>query len=67
MAPRIAGEKCNLCGVCVENCPGDVFAVAAGGQTVNVVRPDACWHCGTCEVDCEVDAIHVDLPVMMVG
>ncbi|MDP2663104.1 MAG: 4Fe-4S binding protein [Dehalococcoidia bacterium] len=67
MAPRIDPDKCNLCGICVENCPGDVFADAPGRDCVAVARPIACWHCGTCEVDCPTDAIHVDLPIMMVA
>ena len=67
MAPRIQNDQCNLCGICVENCPGDVFATDAGSNLVAVARPVACWHCGTCEVDCPVGAIRVDLPIMMIA
>lgn len=67
MAPRIDYDKCNLCEVCVENCPGDVFASDEDTGHVAVARPVACWHCGTCEVDCVAGAVSVDLPIMMVA
>lgn len=66
MTPRIDYEKCDLCGICVENCPGDVFSIAGTGRVL-VARPVACWHCGTCEVDCPLGAIYVELPIMMVA
>ncbi len=65
MAPRIDDARCNLCGVCVENCPGDCFDMDAAAGRLLLARPVACWHCGTCEVDCPVDAIYVELPIMM--
>lgn len=65
MAPRIDDAKCDLCRVCIDNCPGDVFAMAPGGDGVLVARPVFCWHCGICEVDCPPGAIYVELPIMM--
>lgn len=67
MAPRIDDTKCDLCRVCVENCPGDVFGMSAQEDRVLVARPVACWHCGTCEVDCPTGAIYVELPIMMLA
>lgn len=67
MAPRIDLVKCNLCGVCIENCPGDCFEMGAGEDGVLVARPLTCWHCGACEVDCSVEAIYVELPIMMLA
>lgn len=67
MAPRIDEAVCDLCQVCIENCPGDVFAMAGKGDRVLVARPVACWHCGSCEVDCPRDAIDVELPIMMLA
>jgi NAD-dependent dihydropyrimidine dehydrogenase PreA subunit len=67
MPPVIDRSKCDLCQVCVENCPGDVFAMNEAGSEVLVARPMACWHCGACEVDCPPSAIYIKLPLMILA
>lgn len=67
MAPNINEANCNLCGICVDNCPGDVFELAQVTGAAVTARPVACWHCGTCEVDCPTGAIDVELPIMIIA
>jgi NAD-dependent dihydropyrimidine dehydrogenase PreA subunit len=54
-------EACNGCGVCVEVCPHNVFAL--GDCVVSVVDRDGCIECGACALNCELGAIKVDAGV----
>ncbi|MGB9886440.1 MAG: 4Fe-4S dicluster domain-containing protein [Moorellales bacterium] len=63
MAVWIDARSCNACGVCVEICPEDILAFA--GEEVRVVRPEECWYCGSCMMDCPTGAIAVEFPAHM--
>ncbi|MFC1867335.1 ferredoxin family protein [Thermodesulfobacteriota bacterium] len=66
MPPIIIKEKCNACGLCAEICPTDVFR--AEKKEIPVIRyPEECWHCNSCVLDCEEEAIklRIPLPAMM--
>ena len=66
MPPKISGESCNGCNICVELCPEDVLASSAEvGGTVVVRYPDECWHCGVCEVECAQNAVTFIIPESM--
>jgi TPP-dependent indolepyruvate ferredoxin oxidoreductase alpha subunit len=51
---REISEKCNLCGVCVNNfgCP----AISLDSDSAEI-DPTLCWGCGVCEQVCPFDAI----------
>ncbi|MBI2866342.1 MAG: 4Fe-4S binding protein [Chloroflexi bacterium] len=61
MPPVVDPEKCTLCGICEDVCPGDLLFVEKDPKTI-VRYPDECNHCGICEVDCPEDAIVVNFP-----
>lgn len=64
MPPILESETCELCGICYDVCPQNVFAFENDNQ-VTVAYPDECWHCGACVLDCPVRAIRLRLPLQM--
>ncbi len=54
---------CQLCGRCVEHCPGYVLEMTEKGP--RVAFPDECWHCGSCRVNCPSSCIYYEFPVSM--
>ena len=64
MPPVIDGKLCNLCGICYDVCPQDVFAFERErGQAPAVSYPQECWYCGACVVDCPQMAVSLTLPL----
>ena len=63
MPPIVTEEFCNLCGKCCEICPEDVFVMTESGPAVR--RPDECWYCGACAMDCPTSAIKIRIPPSM--
>ncbi len=55
---RIDRPKCNGCGECVDNCPGDVLEII--DDVLVASHPEDCHGCHTCEDVCENEAIKVD-------
>ncbi len=51
-------EKCNGCGECVENCPGEVYELV--NNTATATNPDECHGCQTCVELCDEDAVTVE-------
>ena len=47
-------DKCDGCEECARYCPVDVFAVF---QNANVVLPQNCLGCRTCEAVCKTRAV----------
>lgn len=47
-------SRCNLCGLCVEACPTDVFKIY---ESHVVVDEDNCIYCRGCEIICPEKAI----------
>ena len=56
---RLDPRKCQAAGRCIEECPGNVFALLeeAGWMHACVARPDACKGCMTCVRVCPSKAI----------
>ena len=57
MPPKIDKELCTACGICVEECPTDVFLIEEG--TVVIAKEEDCTDCGTCELGCPEEAITI--------
>jgi adenylylsulfate reductase subunit B len=64
MPAIIDKDGCNLCGICYDICPQDIFSFD-GKSPPDVVYPEECWHCGACVLDCPVDAVRLRLPLQM--
>ncbi len=64
MPPIINKDECNLCGICYEMCPQDIFGFD-GKSPPEVIYPDECWYCGACVLDCPVEAVRLRLPLQM--
>ncbi len=54
---EVDGEKCKLCGKCVEVCPYGAISLDAKRKVPASVNPAACAGCGTCAAECPFDAI----------
>ena len=50
-------SRCTACGMCIEVCPHNVFAL--NGRKVKVIYPDSCMECGACALNCEFGALNV--------
>ena len=53
--PRIDLDRCNRCGLCVEQCPTSAVEMTPGGPVI--ARPSDCTYCAACEGVCPQDAI----------
>ena len=51
-------EKCTGCGMCLEVCPHNVFALK--DKKAVIIDKDACMECGACAANCAFCAISVD-------
>ena len=66
MPPVIDENKCCACGVCVDNCPQDVFFGSEKKKTPRISYPEECWHCNACVLDCPITgAIRLRIPLPM--
>jgi MinD superfamily P-loop ATPase len=61
MVPEVDLGKCTYCGRCAEVCQYHAIAVVA--QRV-LVFPELCHGCGSCSLNCPVEAIHEVLDVI---
>lgn len=59
MPPVIDLNKCNGCRICDFHCPLDVIHFDEEQKIPAVKYPDECWHCGSCRLDCPVQAIKI--------
>lgn len=68
MPPIVDKSKCNICGICVDVCPTDVYYGSKSKEIPEVTYPDECWHCNACVHDCPRGAIRlrVALPMLLV-
>lgn len=58
-------SKCIVgCTLCVDMCPLDSLAInpESGKAYMHV---DECWYCGPCAARCPVDAVRVDIPLLL--
>ena len=51
-------EKCTGCGMCVEVCPHNVFAIE--DRKAVLLDKDRCMECGACVMNCAFGALLVD-------
>ena len=62
MPPVIDRDKCTLCGVCEDVCPGDIIYLDRG--KAEMVRYGwECDHCAVCRIECPEDAIELVIPL----
>lgn len=61
---KIDLDKCTGCGMCVDNCGGEVLELQQVGRRKKsvAVRPDNCIYCLNCMDNCDYDAIKVYTP-----
>jgi formate dehydrogenase major subunit len=59
--PPVFNDKCSRCGICVEDCPGNILVMS--DDKPEVVYPDECWHCGSCEISCPCEAVSIQFPL----
>lgn len=52
---------CQMCGKCVEHCPGYVLSMTDRGP--RVAHSDECWHCGSCRINCPSSCIFYQFPI----
>lgn len=52
-------DKCISCGICINVCPHDVFALNSDGR-VWMRERDACMECGACAQNCPAGAVEVN-------
>ncbi len=50
-------EKCVGCGMCVQVCPHQVFALSE--KKAQIINKDSCMECGACATNCAFSAIDV--------
>ncbi len=55
---ELSPDKCTGCGMCVEVCPHDVFALK--DKKAVIVDKDSCMECGSCVNNCSFGALNVD-------
>ncbi len=55
---KLDKESCDSCGLCIEDCPMDVFATDSAGK-VFVAYPHDCWECLICETTCPHQSIEI--------
>lgn len=63
MPVEIDRSLCTGCKLCMESCPEDVFKWDHRSNVPCVFRPDECFHCGACIMDCPGHCIHLVLPL----
>lgn len=56
---RINYTLCDGCGICVDDCPMDVFCMDSLGSKAIIKYLRDCQNCFLCESNCPQDAIYV--------
>jgi len=51
-------ERCTGCGMCVEVCPHEVFAIS--NRKASILDKDRCMECSACVTNCAFGALAVD-------
>ena len=54
----VVPDKCTGCGMCLEVCPHNVFALK--DKKAVIIDKDACMECGACATNCAFEAVSVD-------
>ena len=61
--PKIDYQLCSGCGKCYENCQSDVYTWDSKKGKPVIARPDECYYCDTCDLECPEEAINIRLPL----
>ena len=54
---ELSVDKCVACGVCIEVCPHNVFAMKE--TSIEIQHKDRCIECGACAKNCPTEALFV--------
>ncbi len=54
---KLDSGNCSGCGVCLEVCPREVFALE--NRLAKIIDIDACMECGACAINCPEGALTV--------
>jgi NAD-dependent dihydropyrimidine dehydrogenase PreA subunit len=54
---KLDTDLCIGCGMCVEVCPHEVFAIE--NRKANLLDRDSCMECGACQMNCPTGAVTV--------
>ncbi len=54
---KLDSAKCSGCGICLEVCPQEVFALE--NRLAKIIDIDACMECGACALNCPEGALAV--------
>ena len=65
MPPIVNEQKCEMCGICYDVCPSDVFYGTDLKEYPKITYPDECWHCGACMIECPKGALRLEVPLRM--
>ncbi len=60
MSVHINNKSCNLCGICIDICPGNLLLQKE--DEVLIRAPEECWDCAACVKECPTQAIELYLP-----
>ena len=55
---KLDNSKCTGCGICIDVCPHNVFAINNGKS--QIINKDNCMECGACKRNCPINIIEVD-------
>jgi adenylylsulfate reductase subunit B len=64
MSLRINPDRCTLCGICQDVCPGDILHLELG-MAEAFLYPDECSYCDICRMECPEQAIDIRFPWKM--
>lgn len=57
---KIAGEKCDLCGVCIKKCQKKLLEEIKGGKKIELNEPYKCDLCANCMKACPKSALVIE-------
>lgn len=60
---QIDYKRCNGCGICEKNCPGDLIYPEESTGLPYIKYPEECWLCGACRIDCPKNCIEIKFPL----
>lgn len=66
MGVKADKEKCTGCGICAQECPGDVIRMDPTTKRPYNKYKNDCWYCGVCEVECPHQAAKMEFPCLIV-
>jgi adenylylsulfate reductase subunit B len=65
MSVRIKQQRCDLCGICIDVCPGNLLMKKE--NKILIRAPEECWDCAACVKECSNQALELYLPAEIGG